>query len=329
MNTKTKRITTAALFTALGVLIPFVTGHVVGIEGTILLPMHFSVLTAGFFLGPAYGFYIGILTPLLSSLLTGMPGLYPMLPVMIGELAVYGYLTGYLYKKKLSIGLALVLAMIAGRAVHALIFAGLLLAGGKPATITVCLMFLVQGIPGTMLQLLILPPTIRRIKLECGFERISKPETQIYHLGGKMDREITVQKKKIQDGQISLAVVRDGKVVCVKKGMGISPLLEIVLEQRELLENAVVVDKIVGKAAASLMVLGKVKEVHTLTVSEDGKDYLVSHGIPVISDRCISVIKNRDKTGICPFENAVADVESPQEAFEILQNTLKRLRKNA
>lgn len=327
MITKTQKITTAALFTALGILIPFATGHVAGIEGTVLLPMHFSVLAAGFFLGPVYGFYIGVMTPILSSLLTGMPAFYPMLPVMAGELAVYGYVTGYLYQKGRGIYRALIVAMAAGRAVHAVIFAGLLLTGGRAVTAASCLVFLVQGIPGTILQLLIIPPVVRRMR---GAVRTdSRAEQNYLRIGGNMDREIAAQKENIQNGQISLAVIRAGKTVCVKNGMGISPLLEVVMEDRELLKDAVVVDKIVGKAAAMLMTLGQVREVYALTVSEGGREYLTAHNINVTSDRCIGVIKNRDKTGICPFENAVADTDDPEEGFQILCNTLKRLRKHA
>lgn len=93
-----------------------------------------------------------------------------------------------------------------------------------------------------------------------------------------MDREIAAKREQIQGGQVSLVVIREGKTVCEKKGMGIAPLLEIVTENRDLLKNALVEDKIVGKVAAMLMTLGMVKEVYALTVSEDGRDYLIAMG---------------------------------------------------
>ena len=42
----------AGLLVALGILIPFVTGHGFGMVSNILLPMHFTVLLSGFLLGP-------------------------------------------------------------------------------------------------------------------------------------------------------------------------------------------------------------------------------------------------------------------------------------
>lgn len=92
-------LTQAGLLIALGILIPFVTGHAFGVQGTVLLPMHFTVLLAGFLLGPFWGAVIGVLTPLISSVLTGMPPAFPMLPLMIGELGTYGWATGHFWNR--------------------------------------------------------------------------------------------------------------------------------------------------------------------------------------------------------------------------------------
>ena len=59
---------------------------------------------AGLLLGPAYGAAVGVLSPLLSALLTGMPPL-TRLPFMVLELLVYGLVSG-LCAKKLFIRLA-------------------------------------------------------------------------------------------------------------------------------------------------------------------------------------------------------------------------------
>ncbi|WP_411655806.1 ECF transporter S component [Anaeromassilibacillus sp. SJQ-1] len=67
------RLTTTALCIALGLLLPTVF-HVFGTgAGTALLPMHLPVLLCGLLCGWQYGAACGILVPLLSSILTGMP----------------------------------------------------------------------------------------------------------------------------------------------------------------------------------------------------------------------------------------------------------------
>ena len=74
------RIVLAGVLTALGVLLPFVTAHAFGVPGTVLLPMHLPVLLMGLLCGPQFGAAGGLLIPVISSLLTGMPVAFPMLP---------------------------------------------------------------------------------------------------------------------------------------------------------------------------------------------------------------------------------------------------------
>ena len=71
---KVKKIAYAGLFIAMGILLPQLF-HLSGLpqSGSIFLPMHIPVLFAGFILGPLYGALIGVLLPIISAILTGMP----------------------------------------------------------------------------------------------------------------------------------------------------------------------------------------------------------------------------------------------------------------
>lgn len=323
-TTKSYQLTAAGLLICLGVLIPFVTGHAFGMRGTVLLPMHFSVLVSGFVLGPLWGAAVGVLTPVLSSVLTGMPPLYPTLPMMIAELGVYGFLTGYLYRtRRLGIFASLIPAMIAGRIVHAVFFALILLTKGTPVTITV-LAFVAEGIPGTALQLILIPLILRALlKNQCAARReLSADEREVAAL-------IEAVKQEILDGKRSLALISGGRVIYSDSGNGVGPLLKLVEEHRELLKDAVVVDKIIGKAAAMLLTLGGAREVHALVASEAGQEYLKRQGIPLHADRSIGLIENRTKTGICPFEKSVLETEDPEEGYRMLAETMQRLRRGA
>jgi hypothetical protein len=125
----TYRLVLAGFLVGLGLLLPFVTAHAFGMPGTIFLPMHIPVLLIGLFCGPMYGAIGGILIPVLSSLLTGMPPFFPMLPIMTGELFTYGLVSGLLFHKaKMPIFPALLISMVSGRLVYGLVFEGLLTA---------------------------------------------------------------------------------------------------------------------------------------------------------------------------------------------------------
>ena len=60
MNEKTKDLVWAALFLAIGIVIPYVF-HVTSLPGQIFLPMHIPVLLCGVILGKKYGLILGIL----------------------------------------------------------------------------------------------------------------------------------------------------------------------------------------------------------------------------------------------------------------------------
>ena len=120
---KTQKLTLSAMFLALGLVLPFLTGQIPQV-GSMLLPMHLPVLLCGFVCGWPYGLVVGLITPLLRSLLFQMPPLMPTALCMAFELAAYGAVSGALYAafRRTPGGLyaALGLALLAGRAVWGL-----------------------------------------------------------------------------------------------------------------------------------------------------------------------------------------------------------------
>ena len=86
----TKKLVFCAICVALCVVLPMAF-HALG-SGTVFLPMHVPVLLCGLVCTWPYGVVCGLLGPLLSSVLTGMPAA-AVLPSMMAELAVYGLVT--------------------------------------------------------------------------------------------------------------------------------------------------------------------------------------------------------------------------------------------
>lgn len=113
----------------------------------------------------------------------------------------------------------------------------------------------------------------------------------------------------------TIAVVSDGEVFTSQE-RGVKPLLHLLTEKKGFLKGASVADKVIGKAAALLMVLGEIKEVHTLIVSEPAIKVFEKHNIPCFYDKKVTRIVNRTGDGLCPMETLCLDVENPQEAFE-------------
>ena len=158
--TKTKRLLIAGLCVAIGIVLP-IAFHSVPNAGGIFLPMHIPVLLCGLICGPFYGLGCGILAPLLSSIITGMPPA-AILPGMLCELAVYGLVSGLLIRfvktksRFLNTYIALIVAMLCGRAVNGVLNALIFKAGAYSMQIWLTAAF-VTSIPGIIIQLITIP----------------------------------------------------------------------------------------------------------------------------------------------------------------------------
>lgn len=154
---KSKKIVLSGLFVALGILIPMIF-HTVNIAGTVFLPMHIPVLLAGIIVGPIYGAAVGILCPILSSLLTGMPPMVPVMPIMAFELCGYGVISGLLHNKFKNVFVSLLGAMVGGRLI-AIVGAYIvsLTIAPKISPIAYVVGGLAPAIPGMIIQIILIP----------------------------------------------------------------------------------------------------------------------------------------------------------------------------
>jgi thiamine transporter ThiT len=164
MNDRIRKLTYAALYLALALVLPFLTGQIPEI-GARLSPMHIPVLLCGFVCGWQWGMAVGLIAPLLRSALFGMPSLYPTAVAMTFELAAYGALSGLLYRllprKVWSVYASLVLAMIGGRLVWGA--ARYVLAGLSGSEFPLSAFFagaVLNAVPGIVLHIVLVPALV-------------------------------------------------------------------------------------------------------------------------------------------------------------------------
>ncbi len=167
MNKQIKNITLSAFFLALGLVLPFVTGQIPEI-GTMLLPMHIPVLLCGFICGKEYGLLIGLILPLLRHALFSMPPINVAI-TMTFELAAYGFFSGLIYnrlsKNLLNTYVALISSMLIGRLVLSIAEIILYSINGTSFVFTAFISSaFISGIPGIILQLILIPFIIRMIE---------------------------------------------------------------------------------------------------------------------------------------------------------------------
>lgn len=159
-KTMTVNITGTALCMALGLVLPTFF-HMVG-AGPTFLPMHIPVLLCGLVFGWPYGAICGLIVPLLSSIITGMPPIFPTAPAMMLELCAYGALTGFFYQKlRWNVYPSLICAMIGGRIISGIANAVFMNMASKAYGFAAFISgSFVQALPGILIQIILIPVLI-------------------------------------------------------------------------------------------------------------------------------------------------------------------------
>ena len=161
MKTNIRKLVTAAMLMAVGIVLPFFTGQIPQV-GNMLLPMHLPVIVCGLICGRQYGGIVGFMLPLLWYVLFGMPPM-PNGLAMAFELAAYGAISGFLYNRSrwqciVSLYRSLVIAMIGGRVIWGMVRVVMLGMTGNAFTWQ---MFMagafLNAVPGIILQLVFIP----------------------------------------------------------------------------------------------------------------------------------------------------------------------------
>ncbi|MCL2179423.1 MAG: hypothetical protein FWB81_08480 [Cystobacterineae bacterium] len=163
-------ISRASALTVIGLLLPTLF-HAVGL-GRVFLPMYLPILVGAFVLPLRWAVGVGVLTPLLSALLTGMPPWFPPIAVwMAMELGLMA-LTANLLGRKLPTPWALALSLLLGRCFYAaLVFASARLLALPPGVVTVASWL--SAWPGMLLAMLVVPTSVAALRRSVAPLRLS------------------------------------------------------------------------------------------------------------------------------------------------------------
>jgi hypothetical protein len=125
-----------------------------------------------------------------------------------------------------------------------------------------------------------------------------------------------------EEGQ-SLVVVRNGRMLFSSRLPGIQPLLDAL--DNNVLPGSAVADKVFGRAAAMIAVLGQVTAVHTTIMSQGAADVLSEAGVLYCSGKTVPQIKNLEGTGPCPIESATEFTVVPEKGVNAVRRLLKEM----
>ena len=130
--------------------------------------------------------------------------------------------------------------------------------------------------------------------------------------------------ERLKEGGYSFVLYKDGEWSTSEK-RGIAPIMELLRENKELLKGAYVADKVIGKAAALLLIEGGISYLHTQVISEHAIEVLRMSNIEFEYQSLVPYIVNRAGDGMCPMEETVLEVTDSTKAYKLLQEKIKKM----
>lgn len=118
--------------------------------------------------------------------------------------------------------------------------------------------------------------------------------------------------------KLSLMVIQSNHVVYSSRKEGMHPLLDAVKSEKAYMKDALILDKVVGRAAALLLCYGKSKYVFADLMSKKAVEILEMYGVNYSCDQLTPIILNKETTDLCPFEKLVEKVFDPEEGYLLI-----------
>lgn len=136
-------------------------------------------------------------------------------------------------------------------------------------------------------------------------------------------KDLVRAKQTLSEGNFTCVLCK-GDTLHTTTERGVKPLVRWLTEGTDLKDFSAA-DRVVGKATAYLYCLLGVKAVYSLVMSGAAAKVLEDNGIPATQDKKVENIINRAGTGICPFEEAVWEIDDPQDALKAILKKMAQM----
>jgi len=133
--------------------------------------------------------------------------------------------------------------------------------------------------------------------------------------------------RKLEEANMCLMVYEGDTLIFQSSSKGIRPHLEAIDELGDRLRGTLMVDKIVGRAAALLILYSGVAEVYAGVISSGGRVVLLQAGVKLFYGVETEYIKMVDGRIYCPFEEMVQGIDDPIEAYHAIVEKMENLNK--
>jgi hypothetical protein len=139
-------------------------------------------------------------------------------------------------------------------------------------------------------------------------------------------QDLELAKKQLYDKHLTLAIVKNGVVVYETDAHRISGFMRAIDTFGSQLCGASVADKVAGKALALLCVYAGIREVYAEVLSKKAQEIFDQNQVIYQWLQIVDNVLDLNKTSVCPFEKAAAEITNPDESYEAFKALLEKMK---
>ncbi|MCF7927149.1 MAG: DUF1893 domain-containing protein [Candidatus Izimaplasma sp.] len=132
-------------------------------------------------------------------------------------------------------------------------------------------------------------------------------------------------KELKQSKELTCLIVKNTTILFKSTAKGVKPLMDY-YQSPDKQKDVIVYDKIMGRGAVILSVLINAKKIVTPIISDSALKLAKHHNLEVFYEQNVPYIINRNNDGRCPIETSVLNIKNPQHGYEVILETLKKLK---
>ena len=135
--------------------------------------------------------------------------------------------------------------------------------------------------------------------------------------------DLNTAKSRLSQEGLTLSIVKNGTVLFETGSHRISGFLGAIEQFGVRLKGASVADRVVGKAIALLCVYAGIREVYAEVLSRKAQAVLEENGVRCWWKELVDTILDLNRSDVCVFEKAAADISDPEKAYATFKALLQ------
>ena len=137
-------------------------------------------------------------------------------------------------------------------------------------------------------------------------------------------KNLDLAKATLLENAYSIVVVKKEEIVHTSNKNGLMPILDLYDYNKNILSNASVADKVIGKAAALLLADANIKELYADLISENAIPVLDNSNIKYEYNKKVKEIRNRDNSAMCPMESLALKSNDANELIDRIKEKFNK-----